>query len=88
MRENQTVTQRVIRAVARETGQDPLELPSLYTAIDGDSLESFIERVDDGQLTFEYVGVTVTVYSSGSVEITNITAPTPESNKGASAAAD
>lgn len=88
MRKSQSVTQRVVWAVARETGRDPLELPSLYTAIDGDSLESYVETVNAGQLTFEYVGMTVTVHSGGSVEITSGTASADESVEDASIAAD
>lgn len=88
MRETQSVTTRVVRAVARETGRDPLELPSLYTAIDGDSLESYVNTVEDGHLTFEYVGVSVTVYSNGSIELTASPITADESDSDSSLAAD
>lgn len=88
MRKSQPVTERVVWAVARETGRNPLELPSLYTVIDGDSLESYVESVDDGYLTFEYVGLTVTVHSDGSVEIPVEGGSADESETDASITAD
>lgn len=82
------MTQRVVRAVARETGRDPLDLPPLYGVIDGDSLDAYIERIDYGDLSFAYAGVTVTVYATGTVQITDSTVPVEQPNTDGSLAAD
>lgn len=74
-RDRVSVTDRVVSAVARELNTDPLELPPLYNVVDGDSLESWVETSEDGELTFSYAGVRVTVYSSGTVEVQESPSP-------------
>lgn len=77
-RKSVSVSDRVIHAVARETDTDPLALPPLYDVVDGDSLNAYVEHMDDGALTFTYAGVTVTIFGSGSVQVTPTTAPATE----------
>lgn len=73
-----SLTERVVRIVAREKGMDPLELPTLYSALDGKGLEELVEELDAGQqLVFDYAGQRVTVTATGSIEITEATAGTP-----------
>lgn len=72
-----SLTERVVRTVAREKGTDPLELPSLYRALDGNSLENLVDELDEGEtVVFRYVGKRVTVSSTGSIQITDATAAT------------
>ena len=68
--EGRSPTQRVVSAEARETNTDPLELPPLYNVLGGKSLERCLADQDDGHLTFSYAGVTVTVSSTRTVQIT------------------
>lgn len=73
-----SLTERVVRVVAREKGMNPLELPGLYRALDGNSLEKLVEELDEGQaLVFNYVGKRVTVTGTGSIEITDDTTTSP-----------
>lgn len=67
----QTVTERVIRAVANGTGTDPLELPPLAATIDPDALNALIRTLSDGEVSFRYAGCAVTVDGSGDVRIEN-----------------
>jgi hypothetical protein len=81
-----TVSDRVIEAVARETDTDPLELPPLYDVVDGESLDECVAALDDGDLTFSYAGVTVTVSSSGTVQVTDAADDGSETSTGGSVA--
>lgn len=88
VRQNLTVSDRVIRAVARETNTDPLELPPLYNVVDGESLDAHVKEMD-GKVSFSYAGVTVTVYSTGTVEVSpTTTVPPASSTEDAMAAGD
>ena len=66
-----TVSNKVIHTVARETQTDPIDLPPLYDVVDGDSLGAVVEQMDEGSVTFGYAGVTVTVFATGTVEVTS-----------------
>ena len=68
--EGRSPTHRVVSAVARETNRDPLEMPPLYHVLGGKSLEQCLEELDEEYLTFSYVGVSVTVSRTRSVQIT------------------
>lgn len=85
---SRTVTQRVIAAVARETDTDPLELPPLYTVVDGDSLEAIVESLDNGSFTFTYAGVRVRVTDTGTIEVTEPGTAPERSNADALGQAD
>lgn len=63
------VSERVIHAVADETGTDPLDLPPLYETIDPDALDALIDSLSDGELTFRYTGCAVTIESTGAIEL-------------------
>lgn len=74
-----SLTERVVRVVATQNGMDPLEMPPLYGALDGNSLEKLVEELEEGQaLVFTYVGKRVTVTATGSIEITDQTTSAPE----------
>lgn len=51
----------IIRAVASQTGEDPVELPPLYDYIDPDALESLFTVQQSGQVEFTYLGYCVSV---------------------------
>ena len=62
-----TASERVIHRVAAAIDRDPLELPPLYDCVDADALDSLVEEMTDGAVTFTYVGHDVTVRSTGEV---------------------
>jgi hypothetical protein len=64
-----TITERVVWAVAAETGRDPLELPPLYEAIDPDALDTAFRTLDTGEIAFRYADSDVTVRADQSVEV-------------------
>jgi hypothetical protein len=63
-------TNAIVESVARAEGWEPAEVPaSLYECIDPDALEAFVATMDDGQVTFPYLGYEVTVDADGSVSL-------------------
>ena len=64
-----TIPGRIVRRVATATDSDPLELPPLYEAIDPDTLDSLVEGMADGELSFAYAGYQVSVDSVGTVSV-------------------
>ena len=64
-----TASERVIHRVAEAVERDPLELPPLYDHVDADALDSLVEGLTDGAVTFTYVGYDVTVHSTGEVRL-------------------
>jgi len=70
---NGSITGSIISAVAEEAGVDPLELPPLYTAVDGDALATVCDTPRKNTpltVEFEYAGYLITVYAAEDVEIT------------------
>ena len=72
--ENSSATHAVAKAVADAKGVSPIDLhPPLYTAIDTDALDRFVDSVSDEpaavQVFFEYGGFDVTVSGDGSVSL-------------------
>lgn len=66
----QTITERVVGAVAAKRGTDPLELPPLYETIDPDTLGTFVDALTDATATFRYAGTRVVVAADGGVDVT------------------
>lgn len=64
-----TISGMVVRHVATATDSNPLELPPLYEAIDPDSLDSLVEGMAEGELSFAYAGHRVSVDSVGTVSV-------------------
>ncbi|MCU4751351.1 hypothetical protein OB919_05040 [Halobacteria archaeon AArc-curdl1] len=63
------LSMQVIQAVADHKGIDPLELSTpLYYSLDPEALDSVFQDTT-GHLTFEYDGYTVTVDSSGAIDL-------------------
>ncbi|WP_128478040.1 HalOD1 output domain-containing protein [Halorussus pelagicus] len=73
--EQQSVSQRVIAAVAEETGKEPTEVGPLYHVIDPDALDRLFSTVGggdraQGHVEFAFAGCDVVVRGSGDVEVT------------------
>lgn len=72
------LSQRVTTEVAKELDTDPLEIEPLYNAIDPDALNRLFESPAgegmrrSGQVNFTLAGCEVSVYSTGSVEVTSL----------------
>lgn len=66
----ETVSERVINQVASKTDRDALDLPPLYRSIDPDALDSLVERMSDGSVSFSYAGHRISVESDESISIT------------------
>lgn len=63
-------SEAVIRAVASIEGTDPADLDMpLFYSIDPERLDTLIETMSDGEVTFEYFGYSVTVESTGAIQI-------------------
>lgn len=56
-------------AVAEVRGVEPGALPPIQEAIDPEGLNAVCQSLEEGQLTFEYAGTTVTVDHTGAVEV-------------------
>jgi len=72
--ENESVSERVVQAVATTSNADPLELPPLYDAVDPDALDALVTGIADGKVTFTYAGYEVTLTSDGAVTTEEIAA--------------
>jgi hypothetical protein len=61
----------IVEAVAETTGKEPAEMPPLQRTIDMDALESLIAEPAESsvRLSFEYVGVDVTIEANGVIEV-------------------
>lgn len=73
--EGQSTSQRVITAVADETGKDVTEVGPLYHVIDPDALDRLFSATrgsgrNQGYVEFTFAGCDVTVRGNGEVEVT------------------
>lgn len=77
-----TVSQRVVMAVAEARDIDTLELPPLYDVIDPDALDNLFnsEKRTRGRVVFMYNDCEVIVHSDGEVDITAPGNPAPSSS--------
>ncbi|MFP9190558.1 HalOD1 output domain-containing protein [Natronosalvus vescus] len=60
-RETESATIGVVKAVAAATDVQPEAIEPLYGSVDGDALNSLLERGDDVCVTFPYAGFDVEV---------------------------
>jgi hypothetical protein len=68
------VSARVVEAVARTSGVDPLELPPLQNAVDTDALDALYARASDDAgsapaMRFSYAGYRVHVRPATGIEV-------------------
>ncbi len=73
--EGKSTSQRVIEAVADETGKDPTEVGPLYHVIDPDALDRLFSATrgsgrNQGYVEFSFAGCDVVVSGEGEVEVT------------------
>lgn len=73
--EERSTSQRVIAAVAEETGNDPTEVGPLYHVIDPDALDRLFSATrgngrNQGHVEFVFAGCDVVVSGGGDVEVT------------------
>lgn len=65
-----TPSAAVVETVAAVEGWEPADVPEpLYESVDPDALEAFVESVEDGRLTFTYLGHEVVVDAGGQVTL-------------------
>jgi len=57
--------------VAEKTERDALELPPLYDTIDADLLDSIVESMDNGAISFTYADQDILITSDGEVSLTD-----------------
>lgn len=57
----------VVRAVARNEGVHPVDLPPLYDAIPSSSLDALFQEDESTRLEFTYHGYEITVMDDGRV---------------------
>jgi hypothetical protein len=72
--EERSTSQRVIAAVAEETGNDPTEVGPLYHVIDPDALDRLFSATpgndrNQGRVEFAFAGCDVAVSGDGEVEV-------------------
>ena len=79
-------SERVIRAVSACTDTEPLEMQPLQEAIDAEALDKLFAPTDrrrpvgPGQVQFVYEGHEVTVFSDGTVDVSEF--PVTQSEQG------
>jgi len=61
-------SQQILTRIAEERDSDIVELPHLYKSLDPEWLDTVIESLDDGGVSFTYAGFDVDV--TNDVEIT------------------
>lgn len=59
----------VVLTIAAHTNQKVDDLPPLYYSVDPDALDSVVNSMDDGHVSFSYAGYMLTVNASGEVSI-------------------
>lgn len=75
VRDGESVTEAVVRAMGSERQTDPTGLQPLYSVIDTDALNKLFaarnggERQGDGSVAFDYSGHRVRVEADGTVQI-------------------
>lgn len=73
VRETESITEAIVRAVSAETGTDVLELPPLYYEVDSEATDDLFTasngwtRQTDRTVRLEYCGRTVRVQGDGTV---------------------
>lgn len=67
----ETPSNRIIDAVAERTDNDAVDLPPLYDTVDPDALDSLVECMDNGTITFTYAGLDITVTHDGELSFSD-----------------
>lgn len=64
-----SVSKQVIQTVADRSATDELDLPPLFDTLDPESLDTLIREMEEGMVSFDYAGYTVTVKKNGAVDV-------------------
>lgn len=81
VRDGESVSQAVVRAMSSERQTDPTDLRPLYTVIDADALNSLFGARDGGvgpgdrRVAFDYCGRRVQVEAGGTIRVGRSTGP-------------
>lgn len=83
----QSISQRVITAVADETGKGPTEVGPLYHVIDPDALDRLFSATTGGSraqgyVEFTFAGCDVVVRGAGDVEVSERDVPAEVTDEG------
>ena len=65
----QGVTERVVEAVADHTDTDVMDLPPLFDSIDPEALDRVVRSMNDGEISFVYADLRITVDSHGAIRV-------------------
>ncbi|MBX0297645.1 HalOD1 output domain-containing protein [Haloarcula nitratireducens] len=63
------LSEQIVQQVATTTNSDVVELPPLYDSINPDALETTIEGMSGGAISFRYAGHEVTVAQDGTISL-------------------
>jgi len=66
----QSVSERIVEAVADAKDVSSLELDPLYDVVDPDALDGFFQAGAAGRIEFIYEGCEVVVHADGDVDVT------------------
>lgn len=64
-----SVSEKVVQKVAEQSDTDALELPPLFHTLDPDSLDTLIQGMGEGEVSFDYAGYNITVDSQEAIEL-------------------
>lgn len=75
--EQESVTWKVVEAVAEEKGVSPLDLEPLNNIVNPDALDKLFRPVSGtdrslGQVSFRYSGYEISVFPDGDVEVSSL----------------
>lgn len=63
------ISELVVERVAAKTGRDPLELPVLHDVLDPDALDTLVDGMSGGEVSFTYADQEVTITSDGEITL-------------------
>lgn len=69
VRDQEPLSERIVRTVATVTNTDPIDLPTLYGAVDPDALDTLVDGMAMGEVTFTYAGCEVTVTDEETIRL-------------------
>lgn len=72
-----SIPERVVQQVAETKERDPMELPILQEAIDADALETVIDEMQAGHVSFTYADEEITITCDGEITIEEATVTAP-----------
>ncbi|WP_135306018.1 HalOD1 output domain-containing protein [Haloarcula amylovorans] len=64
-----TISEQVVQQVATTTNSDITELPPLHDTINPNALETTVEQMSGGRISFGYAGHEVTVDEKGAISL-------------------